>query len=92
MKHTVTMLCLVILAGCSTTVPVKTSFPEPPGELAQYSCPDLRKLPEKPTLSEVARSVTENYQLYYECAIRADAWNDWYARQKRIHDSVGKNN
>lgn len=88
MKTVVAVLTLFLLTGCSTIVPLVPAFPEPPGELAQQPCPDLTKLPEQPTLSDVARSVAENYQLYYECAIRADAWNDWYARQKRIYQGV----
>jgi hypothetical protein len=89
----ITVLATTALtAGCGTTsVPVTMSFPEPPGQLAQQPCPDLKKLPPEPTLSDIAKSVSENYHLYYECAIRADAWNDWYSRQRRVFEQAGTN-
>lgn len=91
MKLIAVAVAALLLSGCATTtVPVTMPFPDPPGQLAQESCPDLKKLPGQPTLSEVARIVAENYQLYYECAIRADAWNDWYARQRRIYQGANK--
>ena len=41
MKH---LLLVILLAGCSTTVPVKVKFPEPPKYMG--SCPQLEKLKE----------------------------------------------
>jgi hypothetical protein len=75
-----------LLAGC-TTVPVKRTFPEAPKELLQ-KCPDLQKLPNNAKLSEVAKVVTNNYILYHECAIKNDAFIEWYKTQKKIFESV----
>lgn len=75
-----------VLAGC-TTVPVKRTFPEAPKELLQ-KCPDLQKLPDNAKLSEVAKVVTNNYILYHECAIKNDAFIEWYKTQKKIFESV----
>ena len=81
---------LVALAGCSTTVPVTARFPDPPGLNALERCPNLEKLKDAPVLSDVARTITINYGTYYECAVKADAWQQWYQIQKRIFDGVVK--
>ena len=81
---------LVALAGCSTTVPVTARFPDPPGLNALERCPNLEKLKDAPVLSDVARTVTVNYGTYYECAVKADAWQQWYQIQKRIFEGVVK--
>ena len=81
---------LVALAGCSTTVPVTARFPEPPGLNSLERCPNLEKLKDAPVLSDIARTVTVNYGTYYECAVKADAWQQWYQVQKRIFEGVVK--
>jgi hypothetical protein len=82
------LLLSVLLSGCATVVPVKARFPEPPARGAQTRCPDLQKLNDAPALSDVTRTVTQNYSTYYECAVRADAWQEWYEVQKRIFEGV----
>ena len=84
------LVVLVALAGCSTAVPVTARFPEPPGLNALERCPNLEKLKDAPVLSDVARTVTVNYGTYYECAVKADAWQQWYQVQKRIFEGVVK--
>ena len=86
----VSLAVLVALAGCSTTVPVTARFPEPPGLNALERCPNLEKLKDAPVLSDVARTITINYGTYYECAVKADAWQQWYQIQKRIFEGVVK--
>jgi hypothetical protein len=80
------LLLVLMLAGCSTTVPVTAKFPEPP----KYTdkCPQLEKLKEDTKLSDVATTVTINYSTYYQCAVKNDAWIEWYQIQKRIFESV----
>ena len=80
------LILVLFLVGCSTTVPVKVKFPEPPKYTG--SCPQLEKLKEDTKLSDVATTVTINYSTYYECAVKNDAWNEWYQIQKRIFESV----
>jgi hypothetical protein len=89
MKYTL-LLTAVLLTGCSTVVPVTAKFPDPPGKNAQERCPQLQKLKDDPALSDVARTVTINYSTYYECAVRADAWQEWYEIQKRIFEGAVK--
>jgi hypothetical protein len=84
------LLSLLLLTGCSTTVPVTARFPEPPGLQSQTACPNLKKLEEKTQLSEVAKTVTVNYTEYYTCAVKLDAWIEWYAKQKIIFDGISK--
>ena len=86
----VVLLIAVLLTGCSTVVPVTAKFPEAPGKLATQRCPDLQKLKDDAKLSDVIRTVTINYSTYYECAVRADAWQEWYEIQKRIFEGAGK--
>jgi hypothetical protein len=81
------LLILLVLAGCSTTVPVKMKFPEVPDKLLQ-KCPQLQKLGEDVKLSDVSKTVTINYTTYYECAVKNDAWIEWYQIQKHIYESV----
>ena len=76
------------ITGCSTVVPVTAKFPEPPGRLATTRCPDLQKLKDDAKLSDVSRTVAVNYSTYYECAVRADAWQEWYEIQKRIFENI----
>ena len=88
MKYAV--ILAVLLSGCSTVVPVAVRFPEPPGRGAMTACPALQKLKDDAKLSDVATTVTVNYGTYYECAVKADAWQEWYAVQKIIFEKAGK--
>ena len=76
---------LLVLCGC-TTVPVARKFPEPP----KYTepCVPLQKLTDDSKLSDVASAINNNYSSYYECAVKNDAWIEWYQTQKRIFESV----
>lgn len=84
------IMVVSLLAGCGTTAPVAARFPEPPGKGAMRACPDLKKLADGARLSDVAGTVTDNYQTYWECAIKADAWIEWYTVQKRIFEKVSQ--
>lgn len=88
MKILLTSLALVLLTGCSTVVPVKQNWPEPPGKQSTVPCPDLKKLAEPATLSTIAKTVSENYTEYYTCAVKLDAWQEWYQQQKIIHEGL----
>lgn len=84
----IVVMLVFAITGCSTAVPVTAKFPEPPGKLATQRCPDLQKLKDDAKLSDVSKTVTVNYNTYYECAIKADAWQEWYEVQKRIFEGV----
>ena len=83
-------LIALLLAGCSTAVPVTVKFPEPPGRGATATCPALQKLNDGAKLSDVATTVTINYSTYYECAVKTDAWIEWYNIQKHISEGAGR--
>ena len=83
----VLILLLLLLAGCSTTVPVTQKFPTAP-ELLQEPCQELKKLTgEKISIIDFTKTVTANYTLYHECSAKNSAWLDWYQKQKRIFES-----
>ena len=85
------VIALVLaVTGCSTVVPVTVKFPDAPGRLATQPCPDLQKLKDDARLSDVSRTVTINYSSYYECAVKTDAWIEWYKIQKHIFEGAGK--
>ena len=87
MKYIVLGLALV-LAACSTPVPVKQKFPEVPTALVER-CESLKKVEgDKVAITEMLKVVVQNYGMYYECAAKVDGWNDWYLEQKRIYESV----
>ena len=81
------LILVLMLAGCSTTVPVTSKFPEPP-KYSLQSCPQLQLLKEGSKLSDVATTVTINYSTYYDCAVKHDAFIEWYNIQKNIFESV----
>ena len=81
---------LLCLTGCSTVVPVVAKFPDAPGQLVSQPCPNLKKLNDDAALSTIARTITENYTSYYECAVKLDAWIEWHAKQKIIFEGASK--
>ena len=81
------LILVLMLVGCSTTVPVTSKFPEPP-KYSLQTCPNLQLLKDGSKLSEVATTVTINYSTYYECAVKNDAWIEWYEKQKLIFEGI----
>ena len=87
MKYSILGLALV-LAACSTPVPVSQRFPDVPKALVER-CESLRKIEgDRVAITEMLKVVVQNYGMYYECAAKVDGWNDWYQEQKRIYESV----
>ena len=86
----IAVFVLAMCSGCSTPVPVTAKFPEPPGRGATTACPALQKLNDGARLSDVANTVTVNYSTYYECAVKTDAWQEWYNIQRIIFEKAGK--
>lgn len=81
-------LLSMLLVGCSTVVPVTQKFPEAPGNVAMTPCPQLQKLQEDAKLSDISKTVSVNYGTYYECAVKTDAWIEWYQKQKHIFENI----
>jgi len=87
MRYIILGLTLV-LAACSTPVPVSQRFPDVPKALVER-CESLKKIEgDKVAITEMLKVVVQNYGMYYECAAKVDGWNDWYQEQKRIYESV----
>ena len=78
---------IAMFSGCSTTVPVTAKFPSVPEGLT-VKCPQLEKLGTDVKLSDISKTVTTNYTTYYECAVKHDAFLEWYNVQKNIFESV----
>jgi hypothetical protein len=77
------------MSGCSTVVPVTVKFPDAPDRI-KVKCPQLKTLSEEAKLSDIAKTVTENYTTYYECAVKHDSWIEWYETQKIIFEKLNK--
>jgi hypothetical protein len=87
---TIVIMLVLAITGCSTAVPVTARFPDAPGMLATQPCAELQKLKDDARLSDISRTVTVNYSSYYECAVKTDAWIEWYKIQKIIFEGVAK--
>ncbi len=83
------LFLLILISGCSTVVPVTVKFPDAPDRI-KVKCPQLKTLSEEAKLSDIAKTVTENYTTYYECAVKHDAWTEWYETQKIIFEKLNK--
>lgn len=87
MKYLIVLLTFII-AGCSTTVPVKASFPDATSELMK-KCEALKKAEgDKVLITDLLKVVVHNYSLYYECSAKVDGWQEWYTAQKRLYESA----
>jgi hypothetical protein len=79
---------IILLAGCTTAVPVKQKFPEAP-QVLKDKCEQLRKIEgDKVAITEMLKVVIHNYSLYYECSTKVEGWQEWYDTQKKIYESV----
>ena len=81
------ILSLVILSGCSTTVPVTVKFPPIPEEL-NVQCPPLKKIPEDAKLSDISKTVSENYKQYKDCSANNSGLIEWFNKQKKIFEEL----
>ena len=81
----------VILSGCfGTTTPPVIPFPAKP-VLLQTDAPTLRPLgPTEHLLTDVLNNANYNYGQFYLMKDRCDAWDAWYADQKKIYDTAEK--
>jgi len=87
MKYII-LLCAILLSACSTVAPVKQKFPEAPDVLLK-GCPDLDTIDQpKVLLSELMKTVTNNYTKYHDCRNLNDAWKKWYDEQKKIFEDA----
>ena len=82
------LLVVILLAGCTTTVPVKQKFPTATPELMK-KCESLKKIEgDKVAITDMLKVIVHNYSLYHECSTKVDGWQDWYNEQKKIFDNA----
>ena len=85
---TLAPLLLILLVGCKTVVPVTQKFPDAVPALTE-KCEELRKVEgNKVAITDMLKTIVENYSLYYQCSAKVDGWNEWYQQQKKIFDEV----
>jgi hypothetical protein len=82
------VLASILLVGCTSFLPAKPKFPEPtPGLTAP--CPDLKRIEGNSiAITDLLRTVAENYTMYHECSLKNDGWNEWYKQQREIYQKV----
>ena len=81
------IVLMFLITGCSTVVPVKVKFPELPVDLA-VQCTPLKKIPEDAKLSDITKTITDNYTTYHACAANNDGLLEWYTTQKKIFEGL----
>lgn len=87
MKY-LSILLVALIAGCSTPVPVKPSWPEAP-QVLKEKCESLKKVEgDRVAITEMLKVVIHNYTLYHECSTKVEGWQEWYNTQKKIYESV----
>jgi hypothetical protein len=84
----IVVMLMLAITGCSTVVPVVAKFPDAPGRSAMVPCPQLEQIPGEARLSDITKSVVQNYTTYYACAVKSDAWIEWYSVQKKIFEGA----
>lgn len=80
------LIFVLLLTGC-VSVPVERKFPSAPDTLLQ-NCIELKMLNDGVKLSEVAKTITENYTIYHECSLKTQSWIEWYTSQKKIFENA----
>jgi len=82
------LLFVLLITGCATSVPVKQKFPDVP-QVLKERCENLKKIDgDSVAITEMLKVIIHNYSLYYECSTKVDGWQEWYNEQKRIYESV----
>lgn len=82
------LICSLFLVGCSTTVPVKRTFPTA-DPLMLEPAPMLKQLStDTKDLDQLISNSVENYGEYRKLAKRLEMWQEWYKNQKENFDKV----
>jgi len=82
------IFCVVVLSGCSTTVPVVAKFPAAPQSLMEPAEELVPLDPSKRELSDLLDNVAENYGRYHILELKYEAWQEWYKQQKNIFENI----
>lgn len=77
-----------MLSGCITAAPVVYKFPEVPQQLRE-ACAELATVQDQEQqLSELLKTVTDNYSKYHECAVKQRGWVEWYEFNKNLINNI----
>jgi hypothetical protein len=80
---------VIVLAGCSTAVPIVQKFPEPTSQELMQSCPALKEARiDTDRLTDLMGVVADNYKEYHLCQDKVNGWIDWYKKQKENFGTV----
>lgn len=78
----------IALSGCAVYTPTKPKFPQPAAELTK-PCPDLKLIEgDQVAITDLLKTVVENYNMYHQCSLKNEGWNQWYKEQKAIYDKT----
>ncbi len=77
----------LVITGCSTPLPVHRNLPELPEELKE-KCSELNQIKPQAKLSDVTKTVAENYSLYHSCKNKHKNIVEWYTIQKEIFEKI----
>ncbi len=91
MKWAVLLLTFA-LSGCgmfTKLVPAgKPAWPEAVPELME-KCKDLQQISgDAVTLTQLMKSVVDNYTLYYHCSNKVEGWQKWYEDKKEAYEKI----
>jgi len=81
------IVLMFLITSCSTTVPVTVKFPPIPEEL-NVQCPPLNKIPDDAKLSDISKTVTQNYKQYKDCSTNNSGLIEWFNKQKKIFEEL----
>lgn len=80
-----------VASSCTLFVPVKPpKWPDAVPELIK-KCEELKTVSgNQISLTDLLKTIVNNYTLYYECSNKVDGWNEWYNKQKEIYEKTRK--
>jgi hypothetical protein len=82
------IILVLLLSGCATSVPIIPKFPTAPDELLE-KCKSLNTTDtDTVLLSELTKTIVNNYTLYRECSAKYDGWIGWYELHKKIFEDI----
>lgn len=91
MKFLTLIIIVLSLSGCALfvkPVPIVPKFPDSVPELMK-KCEELKTLEgDKVAITELLKTVVQNYTLYYECSNKVEGWQEWYNMQRKVFDNL----
>jgi hypothetical protein len=82
------LILTIFLSACSTTVPVKRTFPEADPFMLEPAAALTPLPPDTTELDKLIENATDNYGKYRALVHRYEMWQEWYKKQKENFDQV----